>query len=131
MNKETREKINELKSFIKKDKETIKYLDTRIKEIEKTRSVYVEDVHKQENKIEEILAEEWREQAAKGKFKVSCKYKDIPKVILNEWSKIERGITGGCTGDWYDGCRGCDNKCSWKAEQAFMQKYNIGKIVLG
>ena len=129
MNKETREKINELKSFIKKDKETIKYLDTRIKEIEKTRSVYVEDVHKQENKIEEILAEEWRNKAAKGKFKVSCKYRDIPKVILNEWSKIERGITGGCTGDWYDGCRGCDKKCSRRAEEAFMKMYNIGKIV--
>jgi hypothetical protein len=129
MNKETREKINELKSLIKSDNESIKYFDKEIEKLEKTRSVYIEDVRKQENKIEEILAEEWRKQAAKGKFKVSCKYKEIPKIILNEWGAIERGITGGCTGDWYDGCRGCDKKCSWRAEEAFMKKYNIGKIV--
>lgn len=129
MNKETKEKINELKSLIKSDEETVKHFNKEIEKLEKTRKIYTENIYKMQNKIEELLAEEWREQAAKGKFKVSCKYKDIPKIILNEWSKIERRITGGCTGDWYDGCRGCDNKCSWRAEQEFMQKYNIGKIV--
>jgi hypothetical protein len=129
MTPKAKEKINELKSFIKQDKETIKYLDAEIKKLEKTRSTYIGDVQKQEDRIEEILAEEWRDKAAKGKFKVSCKYRDIPKIILNEWYKIERGLSGGCTGDWNDGCRGCEKHCSSRAEEAFMTMYNIGKIV--
>lgn len=129
MNKETRVKINELKSLIKSDEESVKYFNKEIAKLEKTRNDYTQNIYKMQTMIEEILAEEWRKQAAKGKFKVSCTYKNIPKIILNEWGKIERGISGGCTGDWYDGCRGCDKKCSWQAKEAFMKMYNIGKIV--
>ena len=44
---------------------------------------------------------------------------------------MEKKISGGCTGDWYDGCRGCEKRCSQRAKEQFMRKYNIKEIKYG
>lgn len=131
MDKEAREKIKSLKEVIKKYDIEIKSYDKKIKQLEKEQDVIEDKKWKAEGKIQEIIANEWRKDAEAGKFETVCYYSDIPEIIRGEWAKIERGITDGCTGDWYDGCRGCEKHCSAKASEAFMKMYNIGKISYG
>ena len=131
MDKEAKEKIKALKEEIKKYEVEIKSYDKKLKQLEKEQDAIESKKINLEDQIEQIIADEWRKDAAAGKFKIVCYYSDIPVLIKREWQKIEDGITGGCTGDWYDGCRGCEKHCSAKASEAFMKMYNIGKITWG
>ena len=131
MNKEAKEKIKALKEEIKKYEVEIKSYDKKIKQLEKEQDAVEDKKWKAEGKIQEIIANEWCKDADAGKFKIVCYYSDIPEIIKSEWAKIERGINNGCTGDWYDGCRGCEKHCSSRAQEAFMKMYNIGQITYG
>lgn len=86
------------------------------------------EINTLENKISQIEDDKFRKECAKGLHKI-VKYSDIPKGLWWEKTKIFEKISGGCKGDWYDGCRGCDEHCERRATEEFMKKYNIEKIV--
>ena len=102
------------------------------KEQERLRNEWCEvncKIGKCEAEINKIKADAFKLECEEGKHK-HVKWKDIPENLKWELQKIEREISGGCNGDWYDGCRGCTHRCHAKAEEKFMKKYNIEKILL-
>ena len=122
---------------IEKYKEQIEKYVQKIAELEKKRTAIVDKIrelnrkkYKAESGIEKILADKFRKEAKRGEHKIVY-YNEIPRDIRREWQQIEDKITGGCTGDWYDGCRGCSNGCGRKAKEEFKKKYNIEEIRYG
>lgn len=43
--------------------------------------------------------------------------KEVPPAVDAVYNKIYDLTRNGCTGDWYDGCRGCSNNCAAEAKQ--------------
>lgn len=86
------------------------------------------EINTLKNKIDQIEDDKFREECAKGLHKI-VKYSDIPSGLWWERTRMLEEISGGCNGDWEVGCRGCVHACERKANEKFMQKYNIEKIV--
>lgn len=114
-------KIEALKAEQEKVAEEQKRLQDRWRELNR-------EINTLENKINRIEDDKFREECAKGLHKI-VKYSDIPSGLRWEETRMFKEISGGCNGDWYDGCRGCEHACGRKANEKFMQKYNIEKIV--
>lgn len=125
---EDTEQIKEYEHHIELLKEEQKKID---KERENLQLRWCEvncKIGKCEAAINKIKADAFKLECEEGKHK-HVKWKDIPENLKWELQKIEREISGGCNGDWYDGCRGCVHNCGSRAKEKFMQKYNIEKIV--
>ena len=84
-------------------------------------------IGERERKIRGVEADRFREECEAGKHRV-VNYSDIPEDLLWERTMMEKEISGGCTGDWNDGCRGCTHGCARKADSRFKEKYNIDEI---
>lgn len=122
--------MNEIDEYRKE----IEALEKRLGEIDEERKKLLDKwtetngkKHELERKIDHIEAENFRKECSEGKHKV-VKWKDIPADLRWELDEIEKKISGGCTGDWYDGCRGCEKRCHGRARDEFMKKYGIDKI---
>ena len=118
---EYKRKIESLKSEQENVAEEKKRLQGRWRELNR-------EINTLENKINRIQDDKFREECAKGLHK-TVKYGDIPSGLWWERTMMFEEISGGCTGDWEVGCRGCEEACERKADEKFMQKYNIEKIV--
>lgn len=130
MTKENEERISEYRREIealKKEKESIESERERLSEEcgRKNREIY-----SLEKKIDEIEAETFRQECLDGLHKV-VKSGEIPSLVWWEREEIYKRISGGCTGDWEVGCRGCVHECGTKATNEFMNKYGIEKITYG
>ena len=118
---EYRQKIEVLKAEQEKVAEEQKRLQDRWSELNC-------EINTLENKINQIEDDKFRKECAKGLHKI-VKYRDVPSGLWWEREKMFEEISGGCRGDWEVGCRGCEEACGRKADEKFMQKYNIEKIV--
>lgn len=108
------------------------------KKIEKTRESKKKSIEKYDNKIKELadelrplyteynqrLIEHWKERGEQGLNK-DIDYSDIPEVIKGVRRIIFDKISGGCTGDWYDGCRGCERDCEGKTDKEWLEMFNM------
>ena len=122
------EKIEEYKhqiDLLKKEQENI---DSEQKRLRSKWCELNQEIYKLEKNISTIEIDTFREECERGLHKV-VKYSDIPKGLWWEKTKIFERISGGCKGDWYDGCRGCDEHCERRATEEFMKKYNIEEII--
>lgn len=105
-------------------------LELNIKKLKETKDSLWDKRYDIEREMENLRDEQWRTEAAEGKHKIVW-YSLIPHNIHYEWQQMEKKISDGCTGDWYDGCRGCEKHCSLRAREQFMRKYNIKEIRYG
>lgn len=119
--------IEEYKHHIELLKEEQKKIDKERENLQLRWCEINQEIYAFEKKIYTIEIDRFREECAKGLHKI-VKYSDIPKALWWERTKIFEKISGGCKGDWYDGCRGCDEHCERRATEEFMKKYNIEKI---
>lgn len=122
--------LKHLEEVLYQYEEELTKINKTIDELSNTKIEYLKNIGITKNAINEIIADEWRKNAVEGKFN-SIYYSDIPENILKEWYKLEEKIKQGCKGDPYDGCRGCSQKCSNKAQNEFMEMYNIKEIKYG
>ena len=88
-----------LEKKIEKSRKKIEEHNKKIWEIEDLKSPYFKELY-------DLKIGEWTERGKQGLNK-SIKYSDIPPCIKSIKTEIFQKISGGCTGDWYDGCRGC------------------------
>jgi len=119
--KEYRQKIEALKAEQENIEKEKKHLQDKWRELNR-------EINTLENKINQIEDDKFREECAKGLHKI-VKYGDIPSDLWWERTRMFEEISGGCKGDLAVGCRGCEEACDRKANEKFMQKYNIEKIV--
>ena len=57
--------------------------------------------------------------------------KEVPSSVNAVYNKIYDLTRNGCTGDWYDGCRGCSNNCAAEAKQEWKKMFGIETILYG
>lgn len=124
------EDLKHLEEVLHQYEEDLNKIETNIDELCKIKSEYLKSINITKGAINEIIADEWRKNAAEGKFRFIY-YSDIPKNILTEWYKLEEKFKQGCTGDPYDGCRGCKERCQKRAKDEFMKMYKIKEIKYG
>lgn len=124
------EDIKDLEKILNQYEEEVKNIDKNIEDLKNSKSEYLRSIGDINRQINAIIADEWRKNAAEGKYRFIY-YSDIPQDILSEWAAIEKKISDGCTGDWYDGCRGCSQRCGHRAKNEFMKMYKIKEIKYG
>lgn len=130
-------------------------MEDRIKELEKEITILVKKIEKSNNKFakarekhdEEIrniqielqplnkeynnlIVEHWIEKGKQGLNKGLYnsrldKWDELPDAIRGEYYRVRDKITHGCSGDWYDGCRGCTHNCEAEAEKKFKEMFGF------
>lgn len=80
--------------------------------------------------IDDIIVEQWIERGKQGMNK-NVYYSEIPPAVNAVCNKLRDKIMGGCTGDWNDGCRGCNVNCSAKAQHEWQKMFGIENIQYG
>lgn len=118
---ELKKKIEEIEEKIEKTneskKKSIEKYNNKIKELnEELRPLYQEYYQR--------IIEHWKERGEQGLNK-DIKYSDIPEVIKDIRLHILNKISGGCTGDWNDGCRGCERDCEGKTDKEWLEMFNM------
>lgn len=135
---ETNERINEI---IRLYVQRAKY-DSISQKLNEERKAFMEDWDKRSkenaskhyeinNKLKKLVIEHWIEQGKECKNK-SIHANDIPEMIQSVlYDDILRKIRNGCSGDWYDGCRGCEKNCQLKAEEQWKKMFGFETILYG
>lgn len=127
--------------LIQKVKELTKIYNTYQKKLKRNEQKKVKLIHKVEAEREAIrneykdiigdlqptLKELWILQAPTG-IHSTVYYEDIPDCVKWDYHEIENKITCGCSGDWYDGCRGCNRDCHRKADEEWKKKYGFVNV---
>lgn len=74
-----------------------------------------------------MIVDQWIKRGEQDLNK-NIKYSEIPDVVKGVYTDIKIKITGGCTGDWNVGCRGCENNCEEKARYEWEKMFNFKNI---
>lgn len=71
-----------------------------------------------------LIVEHWIERGKRGLNK-GLNVEQIPVQVKKIFYDITDNVKGGCSGDWYDGCRGCDRNCELEAEKKYKEMFGF------